>query len=118
MFFLFVACIPTALIAHDANLENLMTCLIVFIKFCTSVIFFAINLQSMEVYPTCLRQSGIAAGAIVANIVAMLGPYIVYLGTEFDVRYPFIVLGMAFNSIGSEDYEETFFKKNSQVPWD
>lgn len=82
------------LIARDPDSEILLTCLVIFIKFCTSIVFFAINLQSMEVYPTCLRQSGIAVGTIVANILAMLGPYIVFLGTEYDVRYPYFVLGM------------------------
>jgi hypothetical protein len=47
----------------------------------------------MEIYPTCLRQSGLAAGTIVANTLAVFGPYIVYLGTEYDVRYPYVVLG-------------------------
>ncbi len=97
MLFIFLTSIPVALVAHDPNSENIMTCLVIFIKFSTSVIFFAINLQSMEVYPTCLRQSGIAAGAIAANSLSVFGPYIVYLGTEYDVRYPFIVLGMGFH---------------------
>lgn len=96
MFCIFLTCIPVTLIAHDPNSENLVTGLVVFIKFATSIIFFAINLQSMEVYPTCLRQSGIAVGAIAANSLSVFGPYIVFLGTEYDVRYPYYVLGMLY----------------------
>lgn len=33
----------------------------------------------METYPTCLRQTGISIGSIVANIIGMVGPYIVLL---------------------------------------
>lgn len=49
------------------------------IKFCTSVTFFAVNLQAMETHPTCLRQTGISMGIVIANGFGMLGPYIVYL---------------------------------------
>ncbi|KAJ6641583.1 Carcinine transporter [Pseudolycoriella hygida] len=94
MFCIFLTCIPVALVVRDPNSEFLVTCLVIFIKFATSIIFFAINLQSMEVYPTCLRQSGIAAGAIASNTVSTLGPYIVYLGTEYDVRYPYYLIGV------------------------
>lgn len=47
----------------------------------------------MEIYPTCLRQSGISIGAICANSLGIFGPYVIYLGTEFDVRYPYMIMG-------------------------
>lgn len=93
MLFITLVCIPVTLVARDPDSEILFTCLVIFIKFCVSITFFAVNLQSMEVYPTCLRQSGIAVGAIVSNVLAVFGPYVVYLGTEYDVRYPYFVLG-------------------------
>lgn len=49
------------------------------IKFCCSIAFFAVNLQAMETHPTCLRQTGISMGFVVANAVGMLGPYIAYM---------------------------------------
>lgn len=88
-----IACIPAAMVARDVESEITLTMIVVFIKFCTSITFFAVNLQSMEIYPTCLRQSGIAVGSIVANTLAVFGPYIVHLGTQYDVRYPYFVLG-------------------------
>lgn len=108
MLLIFLTCIPVTLVARDPDSEMLTTCLVIFIKFSTSVIFFAINLQSMEVYPTCLRQSGIAAGAIAANTLSAFGPYIVYLGTEYDVRYPYYVLGMRCTLV--------VFTKNNFIP--
>lgn len=54
------------------------------------------NLQGMEVYPTCLRQTGLSLGNIVANSVGMIAPYMVYLGTTHDIRYPYYILGGLF----------------------
>jgi hypothetical protein len=48
----------------------------------------------MEIYPTCVRQSGIAIEAMTANIFGIFHSYIVYLGTEYDVRYPYMILGI------------------------
>lgn len=55
------------------------TCLITVVKFWTAITFFAINLQAMETYPTCLRQTGISIGMIFSNAFGILGPYIAYL---------------------------------------
>ncbi len=84
----------------------------VFIKFCISINLYLVNLQSMETYPTCLRQTGLSFGTIVGSSFGILGPYIVYLvnhvlnrnlnsmikflnfqGANFDARYPFFILG-------------------------
>ena len=86
-------CIPAMLIARENEHERLLQMVVVCVKFFSSVTFFAVNLQSMEIYPTCLRQSGIAVGTIMANIFAMVGPYIIFLGTEYDVRYPYVIMG-------------------------
>lgn len=49
------------------------------IKFFASVTFYVVNLQAMETYPTCLRQTGLSMGVLSANALGVLGPYIVYL---------------------------------------
>lgn len=56
--------------------------LITVVKFWTAITFFAINLQAMETYPTCLRQTGISIGMIFSNAFGILGPYISYLVNE------------------------------------
>ena len=75
----FLACFPIVWFVKDPQYEMATTILVVFVKFSISIAFFAVNLQAMETYPTCLRQSGISIGAIVANSFGVLGPYIVYL---------------------------------------
>lgn len=52
---------------------------VVIIKFCISLCFYTINLTSIEIYPTPIRQSGYAIGSTVANIFTMTAPYILYL---------------------------------------
>jgi MFS transporter, OCT family, solute carrier family 22 (organic cation transporter), member 4/5 len=86
-----LTCIPIMFFVKDDYLTT--TVLVVFVKFCSSITFFGVNLQAMEIYPTCLRQSGISIGAICANSLGLFGPYIIYLGTEFDVRYPYMIMG-------------------------
>lgn len=75
----FFTCIPITLIIKNPEYETATTILSVFIKFCISINFFVVNLQSMETYPTCLRQTGLAFGGIVGSSLGALGPYIVYL---------------------------------------
>lgn len=86
-------CILAVLSARESEYEMILQMSVVIVKFFASVVFFAVNLQSMEVYPTCLRQSGIAVGTIVANTLSIFGPYIIFLGTEYDVRYPYMIMG-------------------------
>lgn len=86
-------CIVIVSIVQDSEQTALLTVFVVFVKFCCSITFFAVNLQGMEIYPTCLRQSGISVGAICANSLGIFGPYVVYMGTEFDVRYPYMIMG-------------------------
>lgn len=88
-----IICIPIYMIARYSEYETLTIALTVAIKFCISINFFAVNLQSIEIYPTCLRNTGLAFAAIMSNLIGILGPYVVYLGTEYDVRYPFVVIG-------------------------
>lgn len=72
----------------DAEWEFVATCSVIFVKFWLAITFFVINLQAMETYPTCLRQTGLSIGIICSNIIGIFGPYIVYLVSKF----PFLFL--------------------------
>lgn len=63
----------------DVEWEFVATCSVIVVKFWLAITFFVINLQAMETYPTCLRQTGLSIGIIGSNIIGILGPYIVYL---------------------------------------
>lgn len=78
-------CLPLVRrIAVTNDGSTLITVLTMSIKLCTTVTFFAVNLQAMETYPTCLRQTGISMGIVAANGIGMLGPYIVYVVSSSD----------------------------------
>lgn len=65
----------------------LTTLFVTCVKFSFTVAFFMIWLQAMEVYPTCVRQTGTSIGGLVSNIFGILGPYVVYLVWVFSVLY-------------------------------
>ncbi|EAT45535.1 AAEL003192-PA [Aedes aegypti] len=89
-----IFCIPVILIIHHSGTEQYVTVFAVVIKFFVCVTYFALYLQSFEVYPTSLRQTGTSFGIIISNIFGALGPYIVYLGTNYDIRLPFVAMGL------------------------
>ncbi|XP_067629935.1 carcinine transporter-like isoform X2 [Eurosta solidaginis] len=109
----FVACIPLVIYASDIKYEIIMIGASLFIKFLNGLTFYSVNLQCMEIYPTCMRQTGIALGTIVSNSLGIISPYIMYLGTNVDIRAPYYILGTLFlvGGIGALFLPETLHKK-------
>ncbi|XP_017007624.1 carcinine transporter isoform X2 [Drosophila takahashii] len=109
----FVTCLPIIVYATDERYESLMIYLATFIKFLNALTFFTVNLQCLEIYPTCMRQTGVALGTILANAIGVLAPYLVYLGTTVDIRAPYYILGVLFllGGIGALFLPETLHKK-------
>lgn len=52
--------------------------MLVFAKFSISMIYLVISLQSLEIYPTSVRQSGFSLGLTLGNVFGTLSPYVVY----------------------------------------
>lgn len=88
-----IICAVTAFLVKDFRSEILIGSLISIVRFFNNVSYYSINLQTLEMFPTCLRQSGYSIGGMVGGIFSASSSYIMYLGTEFDVRYPYIILG-------------------------
>lgn len=63
----------------DQNMGWLVTTLAAFIKFCIAYAFYGTCLQTLELYPTCVRQTGMSFGLVSASGFGIFGPYIVYL---------------------------------------
>ncbi|KAK7872792.1 hypothetical protein R5R35_011917 [Gryllus longicercus] len=92
--FLIVATVTTP------GLGWLTVATVVVIRFLNTIVNYIGYLQGMELYPTCIRQTGSSVGHVAAGALAILGPYVVYLGTENDVRYPYAILG-AITALGA-----------------
>ena len=45
----------------------------------------------MEVFPTCIRQSGIGFCTLISQIISIGGPYVIYLGS-YDLKLPYAVM--------------------------
>ncbi|EAA08673.4 AGAP004104-PB [Anopheles gambiae str. PEST] len=89
-----LACLPVVLLIHRPGTELYVTMLAIVVKFFVCVTYFALYLQSVELYPTSLRQTGTSFGIIVSNVFGAVGPYIVYLGTSRDLRLPFVAMAL------------------------
>ncbi|XP_021937634.1 solute carrier family 22 member 24-like isoform X3 [Zootermopsis nevadensis] len=86
-----VACLIT--VVHE-HLLWLLVAMVLVVKLSLTVAAYSSYLQCMELYPTCLRQTGTSVGFLIANALGALGPYIVYLGTVADPRYPYAILSV------------------------
>uniref|UniRef100_A0A182SHX8 Major facilitator superfamily (MFS) profile domain-containing protein n=1 Tax=Anopheles maculatus TaxID=74869 RepID=A0A182SHX8_9DIPT len=89
-----IACLPVVLLIHRPGTELYVTMLAIVVKFFVCITYFALYLQSVELYPTSLRQTGTSFGIIISNVFGAVGPYIVYLGTSRDLRLPFVAMGL------------------------
>jgi hypothetical protein len=69
-------CLPCA---TDQHLLWVLIPLVLAVKFCVTVATYCAYLQCMELYPTCLRQTGTSLGVLLATLVGTFSPYIVYL---------------------------------------
>ncbi|XP_067015458.2 organic cation/carnitine transporter 2 isoform X2 [Anabrus simplex] len=81
-------------VMKDPNMQWLTITMVVFAKFCITITFYIIFLQCMEIYPTCVRQTGTSLASLLGSGLGILGPYIIYLGVSIDVVYPFIILAV------------------------
>ena len=70
---------PNYLFFSDQKLLWLLIVLVLVVKLARTVAAYSSYLQCMELYPTCLRQTGTSVGFLVASALGALGPYIVYL---------------------------------------
>ena len=62
-------------------------------KFNCNVAWYFYYLQAIELFPTCVRNSGIGFIVFVAHIVGLVGPYITGLGAK-DKRIPLAAMGL------------------------
>ncbi|XP_026479554.1 solute carrier family 22 member 4-like [Ctenocephalides felis] len=90
----FIVSLPLLHTTLDPELHIYTSVLTVLIKFCISTSFYVMMVQGVEIYPTCLRQTGIALGVLSGNALGVVGPYVVYLGTAYDARYPYLILSL------------------------
>ncbi|XP_023309184.2 carcinine transporter-like [Lucilia cuprina] len=112
----FISCLTCVLIiilAVEKKYEFIVMGLASFVKFLNAVSYFTASLQGMEIYPTCMRQTGCAFGTILGNSAGTLAPYLVYLSTTVDIRCPYYILATLFliSSVGTLFLPETLHKK-------
>ncbi|KAJ8725716.1 hypothetical protein PYW08_003899 [Mythimna loreyi] len=68
------------------------TFLVITNRLTITVSYYIIDLLNVELYPTCLRQTGMSLGNLVSGGAAALAPYVLHLGRRFDIRYSSAIL--------------------------
>ncbi|XP_047104001.1 solute carrier family 22 member 7-like isoform X2 [Schistocerca piceifrons] len=63
------------------------------VQFCAQASVSFTNLQSLEIHPTCVRQTSVAMEYMLMNAVICVAPYIAFVGAEIESRYMFGILG-------------------------
>jgi len=92
-----LATIPMFLCSFLVNFNQQAVMVLTLVsKAASNVGWFIMWVQSMEIFPTSLRSTGITISATFASFICMSGPFVVDLG-KVDSSYPFIV----FTCIGS-----------------
>ncbi|KAM7359500.1 organic cation/carnitine transporter 2-like [Cochliomyia hominivorax] len=114
LFFIsFLTCLPIIFLATEQSYEFVIMILVAFIKFLNAAVFFTATLQGMEVYPTCMRQTGFAFSCSLGNVAGVLAPYMVYLSSNVDIRSPYYILGVLFvmAAVSALFLPETLYRK-------
>lgn len=76
----------------DPKMSLVIPLIAAFLKFIVALVYYASNLQTLEIYPTCIRQTGVSFSIIVSNGLCILGPYIVYLVSIIQTFLEYIFL--------------------------
>ena len=80
---------------HETNLtaQWSVSILCMVAKFICTVGFYIHSLQAMELFPTCVRSTGLGFSAFVAGLFSLGGPHITGLGSK-DKRIPLGAMGL------------------------
>lgn len=73
--------------ALSVGADHLILILITLVKLTLTTSFYVVWLRTIEIYPTCVRQTGTSIGGTVSNIIGITGPYIIYLVGIYVVRH-------------------------------
>jgi len=82
--------------------------LCMWLKMNISATFVVAYIQAMEVFPTCVRQSGIGFCTFISQTISIGGPYCIALGTV-DLKYPYLIMFMIclVGAVGTSFLPET-----------
>ncbi|XP_028037924.1 solute carrier family 22 member 1 [Bombyx mandarina] len=68
-------------------------------RYSITISYYIINLLNMEIYPTAMRQSGMALGNLISGIAAAIAPYVLLLGHKHGSFWSSAILSL-FSIIG------------------
>ena len=78
-------------VVYEPDLKGLVIFLCMWIKMNISGTFVLAYVQAMEIFPTCVRQSGIGFATLISQMISIGGPYVIFLGAT-DLKLPYAVM--------------------------
>ncbi|TRY71792.1 hypothetical protein TCAL_01051 [Tigriopus californicus] len=80
-------------IAATPSLNTIVIAFCLIAKFNCTISFTIIYVQTIEIFPTCVRNTGMGFTTLFASIVSIFGPHVIHLGT-IDARVPYIIMAL------------------------
>jgi len=90
---LFAAIMPLAHYSQDASVSMAITVMCMIIKFNIAATFIVAYIQALEIFPTCVRQSGVGLCSTISQIISIGGPYVIFLG-QTNLMFPYMVMAL------------------------
>lgn len=79
--------------------ESIVGVILFILKMFLGLIQYSMNVGTMEMYPTALRQTGVALNYTVGCLASLACPFFVYLATDYGKGFPYVILAV-FSLIG------------------
>merc|ERR1719215_2229303 len=90
---LFAAIMPLSHYAEDRGVGIAISVLCMLIKFNIAATFLVAYIQALEIFPTCIRQSGVGLCSTISQIISIAGPYVIFLG-QTNLMFPYMVMAL------------------------
>lgn len=88
---LFAAIMPVVSYPQASWASPMLSFLCMWIKMNIAATFIVAYIQAMEIFPTCVRQSGVGFCSFISQIISIGGPYVLTLGMT-DPKLPYMVM--------------------------
>lgn len=100
--------LANTMIANRPELYITVTMFCLLAKFICTATFVIVYVQCIELFPTCIRNTGMGFTSLLAMVIGIGGPYVIHLGT-IDVRIPYGIMALMclFGAIAASFLPET-----------
>ncbi|CAH0553497.1 unnamed protein product [Brassicogethes aeneus] len=85
-----IGCLMLVFLIADQQYQLLVSIISMVLKLSISIVYYVISLQTMEVFPTSVRQRGAGFGFLAGSILSISAPSLIHLGVVQNPKIPYI----------------------------